>query len=101
MEKIITTRLPDEVVYELKKIAETENTDTSTVIRKLLSKAMKDRNIENTLEKLRLHQISLGNAAKNCGITIWEMIDLAKEKNIDWVRYDSEEIENEFKFIKK
>ena len=48
---------------------------------------------------LKLHKrggISLGRAAEIAGISIWEMLDIAKERKIDWVGLTAEGIEREF-----
>jgi len=59
----------------------------------ILSRADKDR----VLVKLKEHKISIGKAAKLCGLSLWEMLDLAKQNNIDWTGYSKEDIERDLK----
>ena len=101
MGKTITTRLSDEFVAGIKEIAEKEQVDTSTAIRKLLARAISEWKKEQVLEDLKSHKISIGQAAKECGISIWEIMDLAKEKKIDWMNYTEEDLERELKILEK
>lgn len=101
MGKTITTRLPDKFVLEIKEVAERENVDTSTAVRKLLAAAIKEWKKQKALEALRAHKISLGKAAEECEISIWEMIELAKQEKIDWVGYTEEDLERDLEIIKR
>ena len=49
-----------------------------------------------TIEKLREHSITLGKAAELAEISIWEMLDIVKEKKIDWVGLTPEIIDRDF-----
>lgn len=100
MAKTITTRLPDEFVSGLREVAKKEHVDTSTAVRKLLASAIAEWKIKNALENLSLHKISIGKAAQECGISIWEMIELAKEKNVNWTGYTKEDLEKELRLLK-
>lgn len=100
MGKIITTRLPDEFVVKINYIAKQENTDVSTAMRKLLAKAIKEWRKETSLENLRNHKFSIGQAAEFAGLNLWEMLDLAKKSNIDWTGYDKEDLKRELMFLK-
>ena len=99
MAKTITTRLPDEFVLGLKEIAENENLDTSAVIRRLLAKALKEWKMKKVFENLEEHKISIGKAAEELDISMWEMIDLIKEYNIKWPGYTKEDLEHDLETI--
>jgi len=100
MAKITSIRLPDPLVSQLKEIAERENIDTSTLMRKLLANAIKEWLIKETLEDLNSHKISIGQAAKKLGVDLWDMIDLTKKYNIDWTGYDDEDLERTLSILK-
>jgi predicted HTH domain antitoxin len=101
MDRPITTRIPEEFLARIKELAERENLDTSAVIRRLLARALEEEKFKMTLEKLSLHKISIGQAAKILNVSIWEMLELAKENNIDWTEYDDEELEYDLKALGK
>jgi len=56
---------------------------------------------EKVLEKLAKHEISLGRAAELIDISIWEMLNIVKERNIDWIGLTPEDIEKDFEIAKK
>ena len=99
MEKPITTRLPEEVLIKLKEIAKKENLDVSTVIRRLLASAMKEWSREFILKQLENSEISIGKAAEELHISVWDVMDLIKKYHIKWPNYSKEDLENELKSI--
>lgn len=99
MDMPVTTRIPEEFLARIKELARRENLDTSAIIRRLLARALEEEKFRITLEKLSLHKISIGQAAKKLNISIWEMLELAREKNIDWTEYNKEELEQDLKTI--
>lgn len=99
MKKIVTLRIQEEFIEKLREIAERENIDISTFIRKLLTNAMKEWVIKETLEDLNSHKISIGQAAKKMGLDLWDMLDLAKKHNIDWTGYTKEDLERDLKIL--
>ena len=67
----------------------------------IISVRLKEWRIQNALEQLTAHKISLGKAAEEAGISIWEMLDIVKEKKIDWIGLTPEDIEKDLEIIKK
>ena len=57
MDRPITTRLPEDFISRIKELAKKENLDTSSVIRRLLARALEEQNIKTTLEKLENNKI--------------------------------------------
>ncbi len=68
--------------------------------RRLLADAVKDWKIQNALKKITSHKVSLGKAAAECGILVWEMLELLKERNIDWTGYGKDDLEKDLALIK-
>ena len=99
MTKTITTRLPDEFVKNLKQIAEKENLDTSSVIRRLLAKAIEEWRKDYAVEQYKKKEFSFGQLAKFAGISVWDVPALLKEKKVN-LNYDEEELEADLKAIK-
>ena len=99
MDRPITTRLPEEFVLKIQELAKKENLDTSAVIRRLLARSLKDEREKSVLEAIDNHKMSIGRAAKELNISLWDVLDLAKRNNINWTGYDEEELEHDLEII--
>ena len=87
MSLTISVRLENSVLKDLERLEKTWQTDRSEAIRRLLAKALDDWKVKNSLERIREHKLSIGKAAHECGISLWDMIELARKDNIDWTGY--------------
>ena len=72
MGKTITSRLPDKMVEEIERIAKLENLDRSSVVRRLLNKAIPEWKLEYALKLYQHKEISLGKAAELSSLSIWK-----------------------------
>lgn len=100
MTTTVSVRLGETELKEVKKVERTWQIDRSEAIRRLLANSLKEWKITNALEKLRKHEFSIGEAAEECSLDLWEMMDLAKEKDIDWTGYGKEDLERDLAFLK-
>ena len=100
MESTISVRVGKPILRDLKEIEKKWQTDRSEAIRRLLVEAIKEIKIKNALENINLHKISIGKAAEECGVSVWEILDLVKEKNIDWTGYSKEDLEKDLRMLK-
>jgi len=92
----ITTRVPDDIEKKIENISRVEHLDKSTVVRRLLSKAVQEWLIENALEQYRDGKITIGKAANMVGIPIREMIAIAANKGISF-QYSLNDLEEDFR----
>ena len=99
MTTTISVRLDKSVLQELEKVEKKWQTGRSEVIRRLLVEAIKDWKIKNFLEKIADHKISVGKAAEECGISLWEMLEIVKENDVDWTGYSKEDLEKDLKIL--
>ena len=76
----LTTRVEDELAKLIDEIAESEGMDRSTVIRRFLSASARDWLVKKSLEDYQHGRITLWQAAKKCGLSLWEMINEVKER---------------------
>lgn len=95
MVETVSVRLGNEIQKDLTKVERTWQIDRSEVIRRLLVEAIRQWKIEKALKDISEHKISIGKAAEECGISIWEMLDLVKKKNVDWIGYDDEDLKRD------
>ena len=99
MEKPVTTRLSEECIIKLKNMAEKENIDFSTAVRKLLNKAIKEWKIEYALKQYSNGNYSFGETVKFAEISPWDLPNLFKKHKIE-VNYDIEEFYKDLETIK-
>jgi len=91
-----TTRIEEELAKVIDEIAMMEGMDRSTVIRRFLMKAAKEWLIERSLEDYEEGKLTLWQAAARCGMSLWEMIEEAKKREIH-VPYTLEELREDLK----
>ena len=59
------------------------------------------RNRMKILNLLSEHKISIGKASEELGITLEEMMRLAKENKIDWTVYSSKDLKNDINSLQQ
>ena len=97
----ISIILPDDLKEEIDKLRELYKEEQSAYIRKLLWKSVAQEKIDYALKEYIDDKISLGKAAEFAGISIWEMLDELKKRNIT-LKYKISEAELEIeKLLKK
>jgi len=95
MGSTITTRVPDDIDKKIKNISQIEHLDTSTVVRRLLSKAVQDWQIDHALEQYKDGNITIGRAAQMAGVPLREMIAIAAKKGIPF-QYGLDDMKEDF-----
>ena len=90
----LTTRVDDELAKLIDEIAKQEGLDRSTVMRRFLSKAVKDWLIEKSLKYYEEGKITLWQAAEKCGLSLWEIINEAKKREVH-VPYTLEDLKED------
>lgn len=93
--KTIATRVPKEIDDFLKKIMREEKSDKSTATRKILELGIAEWRREKAIDMLRQGKVTLAKAAEMAGITIYEMIEVVREKRIDYIHITAEELEED------
>ena len=91
MTKTLTTRASDSLAREIEALAREEQLDRSALIRRLLAEALQEKRKLKALELYREGKVSMGKAASIAKVTIWEMLDLVREKGLH-IDYGSEEL---------
>jgi len=95
-EELVATRLPKSLVSDLKKIEDMEQSDRSTVLRKLLSRAVTDWKREYAASLYAEGRITLERAAAYSGVSVREMMECLKARKIP-AQYDLEDLEEDVK----
>jgi len=97
-ERMVGTRLPDTVVRDLEAIEEAEQSDRSTTVRKLLSRAIQDWKLDHFSRLYGSGKLTLARAAREAGVSLWEMMDYVKSKKIT-AQYELEDFQRDLKTI--
>ena len=97
-EQMVGTRLPDAVVRDLEAIEQVEQADRSTTIRKLLSRAIQEWKLEHYSRLYGTGKFTLARAARQAGVSLWEMMDYVKTKKIT-AQYDLEDFKRDLKTV--
>ena len=66
---------------------------------KLLEKGLGEYKREKALELLKEHKISVGKAAEECELSLWEMLDVLKQKNVDWTAYSQKDLDKDLALL--
>ena len=82
MATTITTRVENKIVKDIDNVASKEAIDRSAVIRRFLIKSIKEWKIQKNLEDYEKGKTSLWHAAEKCDLSLWEMMDEVKTRNI-------------------
>ena len=92
----VTTRIEDGLARVIDRIAKEEGMDRSTVIRRFLTKSVQGWLIEKSLDDYEQGKVTLWQAAKKSGLSLWEMIEEARARAVH-VPYDVEDLREDLK----
>ncbi len=78
----VSVRIPSQIKREIERIAEAENIDRSTALRRVLEKGLKEWKKEIALKLLEEGKVTLWKAASIAGVSLWEMLEIVEAKGI-------------------
>ena len=93
-EQMVGTRLPMELVRELEFIENIDQSDRSTTVRRLLSKAIQQWKLEHYVRLYGDGKLTLARAAREAGVSLWEMMDYARARKVP-AQYDLEDLQRD------
>jgi len=96
----VTTRLPREMLREVEKLAEKERVDRSELIRRLLDSALRQKKTEEALQSYREGRVTLWKAAEIAGISLREMMELVRVKQIP-VPYTLNDLRRDIEHVRR
>ena len=95
--KPLAVRVPAEVEKEICEITAEEKLDKATVVRKLLEIGIAEWRKQTALELLQKGKVTFTKAAEIARLSLWEFVDLLKQRSFEWVRYLPEDVEKDFR----
>lgn len=87
-EVTVSARIPREMEREVEELMREEHLEKSAALRKILHLGLEGYRRERALRLLTERKVTLSKAAQIAKVTIWEMLDLVKERGIVWVGDD-------------
>jgi len=94
----IATRVDKNVERFISDVMKTEGLDKSSTIRKLLEKGISQWKLERAIDALRSGKTTLSKAAEMAGmagISLYEMVDIVREKKVDYVHISKADLEED------
>jgi predicted HTH domain antitoxin len=98
MGQSITSRLPDDIIKEIEKISKAEQLDKSSVVRRLLAKAIAQWNLDCALDAYQKGDASLGRATEMAKVSIWSFMTKMSERKIP-LNYSTNDLQDDLKFV--
>ena len=95
MTEIVSTRVPDNMAKDLEEIEKEEKADRATVVRKLLAKAITEWKLERALVLYSSGKVTLWKASKIAGLTLWEMMEIVRDRKVSF-QYAYEDFREDF-----
>jgi predicted HTH domain antitoxin len=99
MSEPVGIRLPKDVLKLIEKLSEEEMEDRSTTIRKLVMMGYRDLLKKKASEQYIKGTLTISEAAKQAGLTIWEMEKYLVENGFR-SEYSTEDLEKELKSLR-
>jgi len=89
-QQMVGSRLPADLIRDLELIERVEQSDRSTVVRKLLQRAAQEWKLEHYARQYAEGRVSTAQAAEACNVSLWEMMDYFRQHKVP-SQYDLEE----------
>ncbi len=98
MAKTVTTRLDDKYVNRIDELAAKKGIDRSALMRLFLINSLEEHMVRESLEDYKAGMLTLWEAARNCNMTLWEMIRKIEKAHI-YTSYDLKALKNDLKTL--
>jgi len=94
--KPLAVRVPEELDQEISEIIKNEKLDKATVVRNLLETGISEWRKQTALDLLGKGKVTFAEAADIAKFSLWEFSDLVKQHNVEWVRFEPQDVEKDF-----
>ena len=93
--KPVTTRLQEDEIEEISKIASEEHLDRASLLRKWILESIETYRMKRAAKLYQLGEVSLAEAATNANVSLWQMMDFVGKNQIRPPLEDQRDIEQE------
>ena len=80
--ELVSARFPKEDTALLNEVSKEEKTDKTTALRKIFAMGAKQYKLERAVKQYQAGRIGIGKAAEMAGMSLWELMDELKTRNI-------------------
>ena len=92
----IVARIEDSLAGDIELFSKIEKLDKSAIVRRLLTRAVKEEKLELALKRYRKNEISIAKAAEIAQIPLADMLRIAAENKIP-LHYTKEDLLRDFR----
>lgn len=93
--KLMNARVPAVTMSEVENIAKEERTDKSSVVRRLLDRAIKDWKLDRAVNMYLERKVTLERAAEIAAVSIREMVNYLKENELEIGSISAKDLEED------
>jgi len=93
--QVMAARFPEPAVKTVEEIAREESVDRSTIMARALEQYIKQWKLEKALKLYQKGKVTMWKAASIAGLSLWEMMDVVKERKIP-LQYTYEDFKEDF-----
>lgn len=97
-DRMVASRLPEELVRDLELIERYEQMDRSATIRKLLRQAIAEWKRDFFARQYGGGKMTLARAAEQADISLWEMMDYIRQRKIA-AQYDLADLQKDLRTV--
>ena len=87
-EVTVSARIPKEMEAEVETLMKEEHLEKSAALRKIMHMGLERYRQERALRLLAQGRVTLSRAAELAKVSIWEMLEMVRERRIVWVDDD-------------
>ena len=100
MTDAISLRLSEETLRKLDDLSTREGKDRSTLIRELLEKGIKEKDLDNAVEQYKRGDATGWRAAQLAGVSLWNFIKVLDERGI-LLQYGERDLERDLAALRE
>ena len=100
MTDAISLRLSEETLRKLDDLSTREGKDRSTLIRELLEKGIKEKDLDNAVEKYKRGEATGWRAAQLAGVSLWNFIKVLDERGV-LLQYGERDLERDLAALRE
>lgn len=90
--RVIGVRLDDELKRAVEDVMKQESVDKSTAVRMLAGEGYREWRLKRALRHLREGKVSIWQASKMAGRSLWDFTDIVKKEGIEWAEFEPREL---------
>jgi len=97
---VISLRLSEDILRKLDELSTREGKDRSTLIRELLEKGIKEKDLDNAVERYRRGEATGWRAAQSAGVSLWNFLRVLDERGV-LLQYGERDLERDLSALRE